>query len=794
MNNNYTTKITNILYCLLFYNAILNINPCNAQIISTIAGDGVGDGLVATRAWMNSPNSVAVDSFGNIYIADYYNCRVRKVDVSGTITTIAGTGVPGYSGDGDVATLARLHYPAGVAVDIHGNIYVADEGNDRIRKINTSGVITSIAGNGYNSPTAGGYSGDGGPATAAALFWPDGVTLDTSGNVFIADTYNNCIRKIDVSGIITTIAGSGIAGFSGDDSAATIAKLNEPPGVAVDGVGNIFIADYNNSRIRKVDVSGKITSIAGNGILGASGDGGLAAGASLRNPSGVIVVGNGSIYVADQGNNRIRKIDTSGIITTVAGSGYGSPGTGGFGGDGGLATAAELFWPASIAVNSSGKLIIADTYNNRIRIVNGSNLISTLAGNGTTGYDGDNFAATGAELNMPSGVAIDGSGNLFIADYSNNAIRKVDASGIITTVAGNGVYGYSGDGGSATTAALRNPNSIALDGSGSIFFVDYQNFRVRKINPAGIITTVAGNGTAGDSGDGGPATAAELNWPYSVAVDLFGNFFISEYTGNKIRRVDGLGIITTVVGNGTPGYLGDGGVASAAELLRPMGIALDDSGILYIADAGNACIRMVKRDGIISTIAGTGTHGFGGDGGMATNAQLYSPSGLTVDGNGNVYVADYSNDRIRKVNNSGIISEIAGDGFSGCIGDGGEATAAQINFPSDVVIDGSGNLFIADTYNNRIRKVSLMTEVPNIKSTQTSIVVFPNPTTECVNIQSVHPVDIELMTIDGRILYNNQDTQKVSLVGFPNGIYLLKISDHYTGIHLTTTRVLKMDD
>ncbi len=276
-------------------------------------------------------------------------------------------------------------------------------------------------------------------------------------------------------------------------------------------------------------------------------------------------------------------------------------------------------------------------------------IISTIAGNGTAGYSGDGGPAASAELNSPSGVAVDFSGNIYIADYKNNRIRRVDASGVISTVAGKGTAGYSGDGGPASSAELSTPSGVAVDTSGNIYIADSSNNCVRKVDASGVISTVAGNGTAGYSGDGGPAVSAELSSPSGVAVDTSGNIYIADDKNNCIRKVDASGVISTVAGNGTGGYSGDGGPASSAELSSPFGVAVDASGNIYIADDKNNRIRKVDASGVISTVAGNGTGGYSGDGGPATSAQLNSPSGLAVDSSGNIYIADTTNYRVREV-------------------------------------------------------------------------------------------------------------------------------------------------
>ena len=333
-----------------------------------------------------------------------------------------------------------------------------------------------------------------------------------------------------------------------------------------------------------------------------------------------------------------------GVISTYAGNG-----TGGYGGDGGAATSAELYQPWATAVDSSGNLYIADENNQRIRKVTPTGAISTYAGNGSPGYSGDGGQATSAQLNSPTGVAVDGSGNLYIVDYLNNRVRKVTPTGVISTYAGNGTAGYNGDGGQATSAEINYPRSAAVDGGGNLYIADENNQRIRKVTPAGVISTVAGNGTAGYSGDGGPATSAELENPISVAVDAGGNLYLSDNATNHVRKVTAAGVISTVAGNGTYGSSGDGGPATSAELEDAIGVAVDSSGNLYIADASNQRIRKVTPAGIISTVAGNGTPAYGGDGGAATGAELLNPFGVTADSSGNLYISEFSNYRIRKV-------------------------------------------------------------------------------------------------------------------------------------------------
>jgi hypothetical protein len=830
--NLFTRTSKRVAFATGFVLSIVTCMPASAQMqlvpeISTFAGNGTagysGDGGQATGAEVHQTEGVATDNAGNLYIADWTNNVVRKVAAgTGVITTVAGNGTAGFSGDGSAATGAQLKGPTGVAVDNASNLYIADQANNRIRKVAAAtGVITTAAGSGIQ-----GFSGDSGVATSAAMYSPTDLAFDSAGNLYISDNANNRIRKVTIAtGVITTVAGNGTAGFTGDGAAATGAELDAPAGLAFDKDGNLYIADVLNNRIRKVAATGVITTYAGNGTAGFTGDGGAATSAELNTPARVAVDGADNLYIADQSNNRIRKVSV-GIITTVAGNG-----TAGYTGDGGPATSAEFNAPIGIAVDNVSSFYVSDFHNNVIRkltirnnnfpattvgassavqnillqttatetitsitipqsqggkqeysigtitscTIGASNpagtictipitftpaypgqrwlplqvvtstgsinfgltgigqgplvaltpgIITTVAGNGTAGYFGDGGAATSAEINAVFRQAIDSAGNIYIAEYANNRIRKVAAaSGIITTVAGNGTAGYTGDGGQATSAEIHGPQGVSADSAGNLYIADYGNSRIRKVNAAtGVITTVAGNGSGVYSGDGGPATSAGLVAPGEVIADSVGNLYITDYNGGRIRKVAaGSGIITTVAGNGTLGYSGDGGPATSAELHYPGGVGIDSAGNLYIADQYSDRVRKVSATtGIITTVAGNGTQGYSGDGGPATSAELYYPGTIAIDSANNLYFSDQFNNRIRKVDaGTGVITTLAGTGPAAYSGDGGAATSAKVNGPLGISLDSAGNLYIADFGNNRIRKVDI----------SQSALTYPTPTT-----------------------------------------------------------------
>jgi len=686
--------------------AVLWAQPSAGQgIITTVAGGGPNN-MNAASASLANPSAVAFDGSGNLYIAADSLHRVFKVSTTGQLTVVAGVGVPGFAGDGGPATAASLNRPIGLTVDAAGNIYVMEFNNRRVRRVDAvTGIITTFAGNGLS-----GFGGDGGPATNAQFDSPIGLALDAAGNLFIADQGNSRIRKVNAStGIITTVAGNGSSFFSGDGGPATSASLRFPSWVAFDAAGNLFIADRSNSRIRRVNaLTGIITTVAGNGAFSFSGDGGPATSASLSNPLAVAMDAAGNLFIADATNHRIRRVDAgTGIITTVAGNGVVA-----FAGDGGPATGASLSSPAGLAFDAAGNLFVA-AHNARVRrvasgvdaLITGAadEMITSVAGNGSPFFSGDGGPATDASISFPSGVGAAGDMSIYVS--SDQRIRKIDSGGNISTVAGDGLAGFSGDGGPATSARVSSPMGVAVAADGSIYFVDRFNARIRKIHPSGTITTVAGNGAFGFSGDGGPATSARLASPWDVAVSADGSLYIADQSNSRIRKVDPAGIITTVAGNGSFSFCGDGGPATSACLAGPRGVAVAADGSVYIADTGNQRIRKVGSAGIITTVAGSGLGGFSGDGGTATSARLNNPVSVAVAADGSFFIGDQINNRIRKVDPTGVITTAAGDGTFGFAGDGGPATSARLANPANIALATDGSLFIADPNNNRIRRV-----------------------------------------------------------------------------------------
>jgi uncharacterized protein (TIGR03437 family) len=673
--------------------------------IQTFAGGGLPVNIPGTSARLNGPQPVAVDKAGNVFFADG-NAILRMDAATGILTLVAGNVTAGFSGDNGPATGAQFKYPWGVAVDSADNVYIADAGNNRIRKV-SNGVITTVAGNGTL-----GFSGDNGPATRAELANPGGVAVDSAGNLYITD--NNRIRKVS-NGVIATVVGNGTIGYGGDNGPAASAQLHDPSGVALDSAGNLYFADTDNNRIRKVS-NGVITTVAGDGGVNYNGESGPATSVSLLLPVGVAVDSAGNLYIADYNCLCIRKV-SNGVISPVAGGGTVL-------GDNGPATSAQLGYPEGVAVDSAGNLYISAGYpdsmpywqyrltdDNRIRKVS-NGVITTVAGGGAV--IGDNGPAASAQLSFPEGVAVDSTGDLYIADKVDSRVREV-SNGVITTVAGTGTYGYSGDNGPATSAQLNYPSSVAADSAGNLYIADAGNNRIRKVSN-GVITTVAGNGTGAYFGDNGSAASAGLNNPQGVAVDAAGNLYIADYGNNRIRRVSN-GVITTVAGGGSNS--GNNVPATSVEVYEPSGIAVDSAGNLYIAESYG--IYKVSN-GVITTVAGGGING---DNVPATSAMLYMLSGVAVDAAGNLYIADADEYSIHKVSN-GVITTVAGNGTYGYSGDNGPATSAALSLnsgPSSVAVDSAGNVYIADSANQRVRV--LTPSGPSCSASVTPLVLSP---------------------------------------------------------------------
>ncbi|KAG2374973.1 hypothetical protein C9374_010347 [Naegleria lovaniensis] len=834
-----------------------------------------GDLRLATQAFLNSPFGVAVSkSTGEIFIADTNNHRIRKVLSNGNIVTVAGNGFEGYNDDNIPATQANIAYPYDMDISSSGEIYIVDNGNNRIRKVLTNGNITTFAGRGIQG-FSGAFTGDGVPVTSSTetdspkaiaispltgdvyfaeryrirkvvlstnyiytvagsgnpQYYGDGLQAQSAvisiassfvyphptsahvdpktGDVYIADSGAAVIRKIQKStGIITTIAGSSqgystdettqlgqpgdyilatsaklgtnlpgmavhpisgdlyfidqsyikkissssgivnrvagwqILSFSGDFGPALSATLNEPQSLAFAPNGDLYIADKMNRRIRKIFTNGTIVTFAGkdadasNEYAPYSGDGGPAANAVFLQPSGVAVTANGEVIIADTLNNRVRKVFTNGTVITIAGTGPSFYDGGRYNGDGMLATNATLNIPTGVAVTPNGEVIIADTYNHRIRKILLNGTIITIAGGGyLKGYHGNGIPARSALLMYPKGVSVDSNnGDIYVyGDYVYKVCRISAADGMIYTLVGNARYGYdyerinvngykdagvsffSGDGLKATMAQMYGPRGLFVNSvNEDVWIADSGNNRIRKVTAtSGIMTTVAGGeGYMGSYPDNGSkATMVLLQNPIGIWMNRKnGEFVIADSGNSKIRKIDGNGNMFTIAGNGTAGYNGDGILATLALFNQSSSVFVSEAtNDVYVADTGNHRIRKISAStGIVTTIAGTGVAGYNGDQILATSAMLNSPNSVYVTSNGEVYFADSWNHRIRKIFTNGTIITIAGNGVPGFSdGTNSQAIYAQLNTPLGIfVLEQTGEVYICDTYNHRIRVVN----------------------------------------------------------------------------------------
>lgn len=722
--------------------------------LSTFAGLGpvhrghAGEQIPAVEALLSRVGGIASDARGQVYLADMDNHCIRRVDAAGVVATIAGVGKPGFGGDGGPAREALLDSPAGLAVDESGSVYVSDQRNARVRRIDREGIIDTVAGGGERKLT----TGDGSSATAARLGGPTGLATDGGGNIYIVNSGENRLRCVSPDGTISTLAGTGTRGRAGDCGPGTAAQLNLPVGVATDTEGRAYVADAFNHRVRRIGGDGRIETIAGTGKPGSCGDGGPARKALLRRPFGVAVDTAGSVYITDTGNHRIRKVDPSGLISTVAGTG-----DAGYGGDGGPAWEAAFDWPYGVAVDGSGNVYASDSRNHRIRKIDPSGTVSTVAGNGEPGYGGDGGPAVEAMLSSPALIATDAAGNVYVADEYNNRVRKIDSEGIASTVAGSGRRDHGGDRGPADQAFLDGPVGIAVGQDGDIYVADRGNGRVRKIGSDGIITTFAGGGDVFSTGDGGLAEEAHFEHPRGIAVDASGSVYVADRTTNRIRKFTPRGRITTYAGTGEAAYGGDGGPADEALLRRPEGLAADASGNVYVADSGNHRVRRIDTSGVITTIAGTGHARSIWEGGppdttlirgivadsldricMATPDSVWrldhsgtvslvagtardgfdekalfdGASRVAADDLGNLYVAEEC--RVRRIDAGGAITAFAGTGERS---DGCQRPApvpAPRDYPTWVGTDAAGNVYYLDVQNWRIRKIDPSGEIATV--------------------------------------------------------------------------------
>ena len=604
-----------------------------------MGGIGNVDGS-GTAARFNYTASVASDSAGNVYVADVNNNTIRKVTPSGVVSTLAGLAGSSGSADG-TGSSARFNNPLGVATDSAGNVYVADGYNDTIRKITPSGVVSTLAG------LAGSTGSADGTGSVARFNSPSGVATDSAGNVYVADSWNRTIRKITPAGAVSTLAG--LAGSSGSaDGTGSAARFSYPYGIATDSVGNVYVADTNHT-IRMITPAGVVSTLAG--LAGSSGSvDGTGAAARFNFPSGVATDSASNVYVTDTNNDTVRKITPAGVVSTFSGLAASNGST-----DGTLA-AARFNLPRGICADSAGNFYVADSYNQTIRKITAAGAVSTLVGSVALAGTLDGSGAA-ARFNAPLGVATDSAKNVYVADTFNHTIRKITADGVVSTLAG--LAGTSGSlNGTATAARFSAPYGVATDSAGNVYVADTNNNTIRKITPGGTVSTLAG--TAGTFGSlDGTGAAARFDIPYSVAADSLGNVYVAERGSSTIRKITPAGVVTTLAGlSGPPGGNIDG-TGSSARFSSPNGVATDSAGNVYVADTDNQTIRKITPAGAVSTLAGMGGTP-GSANGTGTAARFNYPTGVATDSAGNVYVADNGNHTVRKVTPAGVVSTLVG--------------------------------------------------------------------------------------------------------------------------------------
>ncbi len=702
-----------------------------AHTIHTLAGVGYQTGGLARDLDAGWPMGVVRRPDGNLIVVDYHAHRLWRIDHVGILHAFAGDGIPGNRGDGGPAVEARFYWPHDLAQDQAGNLYVADLGNQVIRRIDyQSGIITRVAGSGQV-----GRGGDGGPALAAELDTTCGVAVDLAGNLYLSSEWANNIRRVDrATGIIRTFAGQNareygaeqgasrpypgprvsLMGYHGDGGPASAAAFQHPEHLAFDEeCRQLYVCDNSNDRVRKIDMqSGVITTVLGNGQRASNGDGGLAVAASTLMPDAICLDHANNLYVGEKYGYRVRKVDAaSGIVHTLVGNGVPGFGEEGLPGNQTHCNSVE----AGIWADPDGTVYWGDC-SGRLRRYDGhSGIVTTVLG-GTSVHDDE--AATAGFLCGPGGLAVGPKGEIYIADVWSQRIRRIDpTTGYIQTVAGNGARAYGGDNEAATAAYLGNPHDIAVDQQGRLLIADTRNGRIRRVEADGSIRTIAGTtlpwdagGGRWDKGDGGPAVSASIAHVEAVAVGPTNDIYLGDSAVGRIRQIDAkTGVIRTIAGIGLPGYTGDGGPASQARIGAPTALRFDAMGNLYFTDRAYHVVRKIAVDGTISTVVGSGQAGLSADGTPAQQAKLQQPYGLALAADGTIYVADSGNNRVRRVTAQGLLETVAGSDHAGDGGDGDLATQTRLNEPHGLCFYGPDLLLISDHYNNRVKAVKIST-------------------------------------------------------------------------------------
>ena len=675
----------------------------NSVIVSLVGGEAAGNGSTLDGSGFATPGGVAVQAEGPVYVSDMTQGTIQSIDpadwplqeskaasdskavnIEGDLIApsrlivdgrgrliiatldrieliqpgqpaivVAGNGKAGFAGDGGTAVNAQFNGNSGMAIDAEGNLLIADRGNGRLRRIDASGMISTIAGTGASQS-----SGDGGPAVEASLDKPVDVAVGPDGSIFVAELGGHRIRRIGRDGIISTYTGTGVAGFTGDGGRAVEASLNSPRAIDVDSEGNLYIADWRNSVLRRVGVDGSIRTVAGLASEGALREGRPAFAVALPPPLDLALGPEGTLYLLLQGTRTVHLLRPpsnvestddcngpplepdfraplipDGVALIVVGDA-----DAGFAGDGGLVSEARFAIPQSFAIAGDGRIFIADSGNHRIRVISTAGEVSTFAGIGEPGYSGDGGKAGEARLSGPKAIEVDARGNVFFFDSGNFRIRRIDRCGIIETVAGSGRPGSEGDGGPALIASFRDVSGLAFDDRGNLYAADPASNRVRVISTDGFISTFAGTGRPESGADGGPAVNTPLDGPADVVRYGDGSMLIAEQRAGKIRKVSSSGEISTLAGPG----VADGefeGPLGQVRVQDPVSLATDAAGNIYLAQLTAGLVSRIAPDGAVTIVAGNPA-GTGVPGDLAVDVALPAPLVIQLDGRGNLYVLE----------------------------------------------------------------------------------------------------------------------------------------------------------
>lgn len=618
---------------------------CRTAQLSIVTGSGGGSGRsdgTGTNARFNRPQGNAIDSAGNVYVADWYNQIIRKITPAGIVTTLAGTyGVTGATDGTGVA--AQFCHPLALAIDKSGFLYVTDSCNETIRKISPLGVVSTLAG---KAGEVGSADGTGAQARFGML---SGISIDASGTLYVSDFGNSTIRKVSPDGVVTTFAGrAGVSGYA--DGTSSAAMFFGPNGIAIDGQGIVYVTDSYNQLVRRITPTGTVSTLAGTLRTRGNLDGqGSAAAFSLATPqtddlgmpplSGLAVNGAGTLFLTDYFNNTVRTVSPSGLVTTVVGGSLGyldGPGT-----------AARLRTPSGISADAAGNIYVSEDNNWTVRKISPSMLTSTLAGRPLIQGSTDG-AKDSASFHSLSSVAADAAGNLYVADSNNNVVRKVSKAGVTTTFAGTaGMIGTTD--GMGADARFYSPSGIAVDGAGTVYVSDSQANTIRKITPDGLVSTLAGDSFSLAAYADGVGKEAKFFVPMGLAIDAKGNVYVADEFNSAVRKITPSGLVTTI---------GDGRTATGAN-----GVAVDAAGNVYFSSATHAHIKKIRTDGTVTVLAGSANMNqqeSGSADGLGTAARFSFPASIAVDAKGNVYVADSGNCTIRMVTSIGAVSTLAG--------------------------------------------------------------------------------------------------------------------------------------